>query len=71
MNDDNVSPNCEMKKICCDGKPHLCLFAVKEISPGEEITYSYGDSSYPWRSKVGLCSGRSLAFDFCIRITVI
>ncbi|XP_039978355.1 LOW QUALITY PROTEIN: uncharacterized protein LOC120786776 [Xiphias gladius] len=52
VNDDHISPNCEIKKIVCDGKPHLCLFAVKEISPGEEITYSYGDSSYPWRSKL-------------------
>ncbi|XP_045915514.1 uncharacterized protein LOC123977076 [Micropterus dolomieu] len=50
VNDDHISPNCEMKKIVYEGKPHLCLFAVKEISPGEEITYNYGDSSYPWRS---------------------
>lgn len=60
MNDDHINPNCEMKKIVCEGKPHLCLFAVKEISPGEEITYNYGDSSYPWRSKVGLFSALSL-----------
>ncbi|XP_054461684.1 uncharacterized protein LOC129097029 isoform X2 [Anoplopoma fimbria] len=50
VNDDHTSPNCEMKKIVFEGKPHLCLFALTEISPGEEITYSYGDSSYPWRS---------------------
>ncbi|XP_074468762.1 uncharacterized protein LOC141753956 isoform X2 [Sebastes fasciatus] len=52
VNDDHIRPNCEMKKIFCEGKPHLCLFAVTEISPGEEITYNYGDSSYPWRSKL-------------------
>ncbi|XP_034027943.1 uncharacterized protein LOC117512091 [Thalassophryne amazonica] len=40
-----------MKKIVCDGKPHLCLFAVKKLSPGEEITYDYGESSYLWRSR--------------------
>ncbi|XP_036948803.1 uncharacterized protein LOC119016720 isoform X3 [Acanthopagrus latus] len=51
VNDDHTSPNCEMKKVNCDGKPHLCLFAVKEIARGEEITYNYGKSSYPWRSK--------------------
>nr|XP_046274081.1 uncharacterized protein LOC124074833 isoform X2 [Scatophagus argus] len=51
VNDDHKSPNCKMKKIVCKGKPHLCLFAVKKISPGEEITYNYGDSLYPWRSK--------------------
>nr|XP_020474167.1 uncharacterized protein LOC109970738 [Monopterus albus] len=51
VNDDHTSPNCEMRKIVYGGKPHLCLFSVKEISPGEEITYNYGNSSYPWRSK--------------------
>ncbi|XP_072227139.1 uncharacterized protein [Leuresthes tenuis] len=51
VNDDHMSPNCEMKKIVCEGKPHLCLFAIKEISPGEEITYNYGDSRYSWRSE--------------------
>ncbi|XP_049890842.1 uncharacterized protein LOC126384039 isoform X1 [Epinephelus moara] len=51
VNDDHISPNCEMKKIVYEGKPHLCLFAVTEISPDEEITYNYGDSAYPWRSK--------------------
>ncbi len=41
-----------MKTIRVDGEPHLCLFAVKDISPGEEIMYNYGDSDWPWRSKV-------------------
>lgn len=54
VNDNHISPNCEMKKIVYEGKPHLCLFTVTAISPGEEITYSYGDSSYPWRPRVGL-----------------
>lgn len=35
-----------------DGRPYLCLFALKDIGPGEEITYNYGDSDWPWRSKV-------------------
>ncbi|KAM4725561.1 uncharacterized protein FYW61_013665 isoform 2-T3 [Anableps anableps] len=56
VNDDHLSPNCEMRKVVCEGKPHLCLFAVEEISPGEEITYNYGESSYEWRSKE-FCSG--------------
>ncbi|XP_067468322.1 uncharacterized protein [Thunnus thynnus] len=51
VNEDHISPNCEMKKIVCEGKPHVCLFAVKKISAGEEITYNYGDSSHPWRSR--------------------
>ncbi|XP_075962356.1 uncharacterized protein LOC142965335 isoform X3 [Anarhichas minor] len=50
VNDNHINPNCEMTKVVFEGKPHLCLFAVTEISPGEEITYNYGDSSYPWRS---------------------
>ncbi|XP_034401108.1 uncharacterized protein LOC117738995 isoform X2 [Cyclopterus lumpus] len=50
VNDNHISPNCEMKKVVYEGKPHLCLFASTEISPGEEITYNYGDSAYPWRS---------------------
>ncbi|XP_068431806.1 uncharacterized protein [Clinocottus analis] len=50
VNDNHVSPNCEMKKVVVEGKPHLCLFAATEISPGDEITYDYGDSAYPWRS---------------------
>ncbi|XP_051811567.1 uncharacterized protein LOC127536125 isoform X2 [Acanthochromis polyacanthus] len=50
VNDDHKSPNCEVRKVVCEGKPHLCLFAVEKISPGEEITYNYGDKAYPWRS---------------------
>ncbi|XP_041811390.1 uncharacterized protein LOC121619625 isoform X2 [Chelmon rostratus] len=50
VNDDHISPNCKIKKIVYEGKPHLCLFAVRKISPGEEITFNYGDSSYAWRS---------------------
>lgn len=52
INDDHVNPNSKIKTIRVDGKPHLCLFAIKDISPGEEITYNYGDSDWPWRSKV-------------------
>ncbi|CAL8270436.1 unnamed protein product [Arctogadus glacialis] len=51
VNDNHVNPNSEMKIIRLDGKPHLCLFATKDISPGEEITYNYGDSHWPWRNK--------------------
>ena len=52
VNDDHVSPNSKMKTITVAGKPHLCLFATRSISPGEEITYNYGDSEWPWRCKV-------------------
>ncbi|XP_035989894.1 N-lysine methyltransferase KMT5A-A-like, partial [Fundulus heteroclitus] len=51
VNDDHKNPSCTMKKILVDGKPHLCLFAVKDINPGEEITYNYGGTDWPWREK--------------------
>ncbi|KAL6479743.1 hypothetical protein MHYP_G00107760 [Metynnis hypsauchen] len=51
VNDDHVRPNSKMKTITVAGKPHLCLFATRSISPGEEITYNYGDSEWPWRCK--------------------
>lgn len=49
VNDDHINPNSRMKTICVDGKPHLCLFATRNICAGEEITYNYGDSEWPWR----------------------
>ncbi|XP_040928788.1 uncharacterized protein LOC114865608 isoform X2 [Betta splendens] len=52
VNDDHINPNCEMKKLELEGTPHLCLFALREISLGEEITFNYGTSSYPWRSRL-------------------
>ncbi|XP_033996371.1 N-lysine methyltransferase KMT5A-A-like [Trematomus bernacchii] len=52
VNDDHVNPNCKMKLNKVDGKPHLCLFALKDISPGEEIAYDYSDSDWPWRCKI-------------------
>ncbi|XP_076857260.1 histone-lysine N-methyltransferase set-1-like [Brachyhypopomus gauderio] len=52
VNDDAKNANCKMKKIVVNGRPHLCLFAIKNILPGEEITYDYGDSAWPWRSLV-------------------
>ncbi|KAF7689308.1 SET domain-containing protein 5-like, partial [Silurus meridionalis] len=49
VNDDHIKPNCKMKRILVEGKPHLCLFALRDIIPGEEITYNYGDGDCPWR----------------------
>ncbi|XP_053279918.1 uncharacterized protein LOC128441835 [Pleuronectes platessa] len=51
VNDDHISPNAKMKYLNVQGKPHLCLFAIRDIVAGEEITYNYGDSDWPWRSK--------------------
>ncbi|KAM9431823.1 uncharacterized protein Hap1MRO34_002964 isoform 2-T3 [Clarias gariepinus] len=52
VNDDHLKPNCRMKTIRVDGNPHLCLFAIRSICPGEEISYDYGDSEWPWRCKM-------------------
>ena len=52
VNDNHKNPNCVMKKIIVDNKPHLCLFATKKIEIGSEIEYSYGDAKWPWRRKV-------------------
>ncbi|XP_026052249.1 histone-lysine N-methyltransferase set-1-like [Carassius auratus] len=52
VNDDHQHPNCKMKKIDVNGKAHLCLFALKDIKEGEEITYDYGGDDCPWRTQV-------------------
>ncbi|XP_077364362.1 uncharacterized protein LOC144008148 isoform X2 [Festucalex cinctus] len=52
VNDDHISPNSKMQRITVDRQPHLCLFATKDIEPGEETTYNYGDFDFPWRLKV-------------------
>ncbi|XP_034551062.1 histone-lysine N-methyltransferase, H3 lysine-36 specific-like isoform X3 [Notolabrus celidotus] len=52
VNDNHTSPNCIMKKVIVNNKPHLCLFAVKNIEIGSELDYNYGDSKWPWRNKV-------------------
>jgi len=39
-----------MKVIEHNG-PHLCLFAIKDIEIGEQITYDYG-VDVPWENQV-------------------
>lgn len=53
VNYDEFSANCEMRPVVWKGEPHLCLFAVREILPDDEITFCFGDSSYQRCSKVG------------------
>jgi hypothetical protein len=48
-----------MKKVSVNDRVHLCLFALRNIEPGTEIVYNYGDSKWPWRKKVSW-SGFSL-----------
>lgn len=53
VNDEHRKPNCVMKLIVSNGTPHLCLYAMRDISANEEICYNYGPGNhYPWRQKV-------------------
>lgn len=46
VNDDHLHPNCKMKKMVVKGKPHLFLFALRDICAREEITYNYGGTDF-------------------------
>ncbi|XP_051285333.1 uncharacterized protein LOC127379576 isoform X39 [Dicentrarchus labrax] len=52
VNDEHIRPNCRMKRIDVDRKPHLCLFALNDIQHGEEITYDYGGEDCPQRMQM-------------------
>ncbi|KAL7858275.1 hypothetical protein AOLI_G00183770 [Acnodon oligacanthus] len=52
VNDEHINPNCTMKRLVVEGRPRLCLFALRDETPGEEVTYNYGDGDGPWRSEV-------------------
>jgi len=39
-----------VKTLIVEGKPHIILFASKDIAAGQEIRYDYGGgSALPWR----------------------
>ena len=44
--------NAKMKMVVVDGKPSLCLFAIRDIKSGEELLYDYGMNNLPWNVKV-------------------
>ncbi len=52
VNDDHKKPNCKFKIIAVNNHPHLCLFAIADTLPGQELTYNYGTSDWPWRTQV-------------------
>ena len=41
-----------MKKEIFDGHPFLCLYALRNISLGDELRYNYGDKGLHWRKMV-------------------
>ncbi|XP_061528431.1 involucrin-like isoform X5 [Phycodurus eques] len=47
VNADYKHPNCQMKRVIAKDKPHLCLFALRDIQPGEEITCDLGGKAGP------------------------
>ena len=49
--------NSTIKPVIVRGKPHLAVFAQRNIKKGEEILYDYGVTSLPWREKVGTTIG--------------
>ena len=37
-------------------RPHLCLFAIRDIKQGEELLYDYGVDNLPWMNQVHVCT---------------
>lgn len=37
----SCAPNCEFQKWTVDGLPRMCMFSLRTIRPGEELTYDY------------------------------
>lgn len=52
VNCEHRCPNCKMKRIDVEERPHLCIFALKYIKEGEEVNYDYGGEDCPWRMQV-------------------
>ncbi|XP_061673550.1 uncharacterized protein LOC133499495 isoform X2 [Syngnathoides biaculeatus] len=51
VNTDSRHPNCQVKVIAKD-KLHLCLFALRDIHPGEEITCDQERNATPQRQQM-------------------
>ena len=47
----NEPVNCVMRVLSGSfaSSPRICLFALKDIEPGEELRYDYGNQRLPWR----------------------
>ena len=57
FNDEEKRPNAVMKKIVTNTRVSLCLFALRNISAGDEIRYDYGpdDGKMYWRQTQQSC----------------
>lgn len=59
----SCTPNCEMQKWSVNGLSRMCLFAMRDIRPGEELTYDYNFALYnpsegqPCRCETEDCRG--------------
>lgn len=45
MNHSRRKANCATKLVCVQGKPHLILETIRDVSEGEELVYDYGERS--------------------------
>ena len=46
---DSAKPNTVIKSVIVDGSVHLCMFALKEITNGDELRYNYNAPGLFWR----------------------
>lgn len=46
--------NCYTKVVPMNGRPHVLIFAGKDITVGEELRYDYGGGDMPWRKVIYL-----------------
>lgn len=59
---DSPKPNSAMKLISFNNEKRLCLFALKDILPNQEIVYDYGASGLWWRKFVSVQYIRQITF---------
>ena len=44
INPSRREPNAKSKMFIVEDKPRLCIVALRDIEPGEEITFDYGET---------------------------
>jgi hypothetical protein len=56
-----MDANSTPRAVIVDGRPRIFFFAIKDIAPGEEISYRYDKGvpppPYPWRVQVNVKEG--------------